>query len=294
MTSEQIQAELQRLEALLVLLQVQAAEPSELEITFIFRPGDPGPLAPNVFTDWNALMTAASRVQGFRVVEIQNDFTPIPVIPAGVYNMRSIILTASFNNAGSVQCNLADGVVFQNFRNVRNNLLLNSLSTSVPVFTLGQEPVLIERGAGIKSDPTATVPFVRVPAVPTGPIVLLTGGTVGGPGPSSATIQVDAGATLTMILDLAAGLAPNVIVGAGTAFIVVSSQSAFINTPFPIVQGGIGVLNVAIFAFAETTQTNGPSGVLVAANWAAPPLANVLDALNRIAAVLNANFGPIP
>jgi hypothetical protein len=77
-------------------------------------------------------------------------------------------------------------------------------------------------------------------------------------------------------------LANNVIVGGGTAGIIVTSQSAFVQTPFPIVQGGIAALTTTIYSFANYTGFQG----LNAAPWTAPPPTNVEDAINRMAALL--------
>lgn len=294
-----MQGQIEALYALSALAQAQAAGAAALEfaVTFVYRPGDPGPLAPNVFTDWNTLYARMIQVEGFKVIGIQDDFA-VPVIPAGIYNLRGVTIQSSFDTpSGSpVQCELDDGVVFLNFREIRNNITLNSHATTVPVFTMGTEPLIIEKGAGLKSDAAATVPFIHVPAGGgTGPIVLLSGGTFGGPGPASPTALVDAGANLGIILDLVAGLANDTVIGLGSLLIIVGSQSAFVNTPFPISQAGIGTLVVNIFSYAQLTQVDGLTAVLNPADWVGPKPTNVLDALNRMAATVAAlNAGPIP
>jgi hypothetical protein len=289
-----LERRVQALEALTAIAQIRATIAAAFEVVFVYRPGDPSPnRAANVFTDWNTLYAEVLKVQGYKVIEIQNDFDPTPTIPAGVYDLRGVLLTASFNQtSGSVViCELDDGVQFLNFRDVRNNLILRSHSTTVPVFTMENEPIIIERGGGITSAAGATVPFIRMIPGSTGAIILLTGGNIGTLPGATPTIQVDAGAGQTILLDLAANLVNGSIVGAGAAFVVVTSQSAFINTPMPILQPGVGVLVVNIFSLASLTQATG----LIAGNWTPPTPTNVLDALNRLATAVSGILGaPIP
>lgn len=289
MNNEQAVARIQRLESLFRLIRSAANLAASFQTTFVFRPGDPNPTG-NVYADWNALMARVAVIEGPKAIEFQNDFAT-PLVPAGTYDLEDVTLQGDFTNLGGgpILVNLASGVVFQNLHHLRWNVLLNSLSTTVPVITTDNNAIVIEYGAGIQNDAASTVPAIFVPVGANGPIILTLGGTIGQFG-GAATVTVDAGATVFIGLGSFAGLANDVIVGAGSAQVVVFEQAAFVNTPANITQAGVGTLVVLIFDFANFVGFTG----LVAGNWVAPPPTNVEDAINRIAAVLNANFGPIP
>lgn len=289
---DDLRREIERIDALLAIARAQAAASSGFETTFVFRPGDPGTLAPNVFTDWNVLMARVATVQGPKIIQIQNTFVAVPVIPAGIYDLADCILEGTYRTAGfNIQCDLADGVQFLNFCQLRDGLVLNSLSTTVPVMTQGASPFILSIAAGIQNDPTSTVPFLHIDAGSTQPVVLMTGGTIGRAG-NPASVSVDLGAQFTCVLDIFAGLTTNTVVGLGAAFVFVSSQAAFINTAFPITQAGIGTLVVLLFFFAQFTQYS-PAAP---ADWVAPPPTDVQQALDRLAAqvVVLSGGAPIP
>jgi hypothetical protein len=102
--------------------------------------------------------------------------------------------------------------------------------------------------------------------------------------------SIDAGAFVIILLDALAGLANDTAIGAGTLGAFVTSQSAFINTPFPIVQSGIGTLVTLIFSFAQFVGYQG----LNPGPWAGAPPTNVEDATNRMAALLQTLNGGVP
>jgi hypothetical protein len=251
--------------------------------------------AGNVYTSWPALFAAATAVQGPKVIQIDDSIVSPAVIPAGTYDLLNISLSGNenrINNNQRVVCNLDDGVVFLNFASVTNFLTLVSLSTSVPVWTTPATPqgsvLLLTFGGGISNSPGSTVPFVHVPPAGGQIFALALGGEIGPTG--THVVQIDAGAGVPFVINDLASLANDVFVGGGQAQVIVSSQGAFINTPFPILQPAIASLFVQVFSFADRTSitVNG-------AQWVGAPPANVEDAINRMATALNILIpGPIP
>jgi hypothetical protein len=134
----------------------------QLETTFVFRPGELSPHG-TIFNDWIALYRVFSQVEGPKVIQIDDSIVSPAVIPAGVYDLFNTALVGNINKtpAGiNTLCHLADGVQLARLGEVRNVLTVVSFSTSVPVRPLGDNDLLvIERGARIENDPTATVPF---------------------------------------------------------------------------------------------------------------------------------------
>lgn len=279
------------LEALIEIATRRASFAQSLQTTFVYRPGEVTPSG-NVYNSWPSLYAAFSTTDGPRVIQIDDSIVSPAVIPAGTYDLVGATLTGLFRGVQDTMCNLADGVVFLNMSIVSNTLVLNSLSTSVPVFTAGgQNIIFLERGSNIQNGVGSTVPFIFVPPGSVNPviIVLTLGGGVGAG--AVPTINVGAGSAALLVLDTLAELANNVIVGPGLAQVIVTSQSAFLNTPFPVVQAGVGTLFTLIFQFANFTGFS----ALSAGDWVGPAPTNVEQAINRMSALLvTLSGGPIP
>lgn len=253
---------------------------------FVYRPG--GVPSATVYPVWSDLYAALLAFDGPRVVQIDDSIVSPAVVPAGVYDLANTTLQGVFGNVPT-QCFLLDGVQFPHLSQVTGNLTMTSLSTTLPVLTLGNNDILVlELGAVLQSDPASTVPAIAV--VPgTSPIIVQTlGGTLGSTG--NHVLSIGLGAAVILAEDTLASLPTDVITGPGTALVVVLSSSMFLNTPNPITQPAVGTLVVvfAIFAFAESITVN-------PADWVAPPPTDVQTAINRQAALLVVlNGGPIP
>jgi hypothetical protein len=255
---------------------------------FVFRPGETKP-AGNVFNNFHLLYPYLLEAQGPKLLQIDDSIVSPAVIPAGTYDLDNVALMGNLEKVNGTQLQLANGVVFTNFGEIRDTLFITSVSTA-PVHIMTNNDLLIAwRGATISSAPGAA-PLFKVPAGVSTTVVGLQGGVFGAT-PGNHLFDIDAGAAVTMILDFAAGLSNDVLSGAGVASVVVTSQSAFINTPFPILQPALPALVALVFSFAEFTFFQG----LNPAHWVAPPPSNVSEAINRIAALLDVlNAGPIP
>lgn len=280
------------LEALLAITNIRALSATNnvtgTQTTFVFRPGAVNPVAP-IYNDFNTLYAAFTLSAGPRIVQIDNSIVDPVVIPAGSYPEITTIV-GTFSSNTKIICNLSDGVSFPGLINVANNVILVSQSTSIPVLDVStdQRVLILERGAGIRNDPASTVPFVNI----TGPnqilLISLTGGEIGSTGIHTA--QAGPGSNIIIILDLFGSLSDDTLVGAGTAFILITSQSAFINTPSPQSQPAIS-FSSTVFDFANFISFQGLNPV----NWVPPAPSNVEQAINRIADLLLVlNGGPIP
>ena len=254
--------------------------------TIVLRPGDPDP-AVNVFLNWSDAYNA-TKSQGLKILQIDDSLVSPVVIPPGVYDLHDVVLSGDISKPGTgttTEMVLLDGVVFSRFGEITNKLRLRSLATTVPVHTITNDSFFISsRGATFES--VGSQPFFRVPAGVINPFFaeILGGGFSG----TTPVLEIGAGATVSMILSEFSALPNNIVVGAGQLFVLVSSQAAYVNTPNPIIQG---VSTTAVnFFYAQLTQyaPNNPG------NWVGAPPANVQDALDRMAALLVANYGPIP
>src|SRR5215469_13044422 len=58
---------------------------------FVFRPGAPLPLAPNVFNDWHLLMSAMSGVEGRKILEFDDSVVTPCEIPTGTWPMKDVM-----------------------------------------------------------------------------------------------------------------------------------------------------------------------------------------------------------
>jgi hypothetical protein len=262
-------------------------------VTFIYRPGDPNPIG-NVFNNFTTLYTALQFTPGLTVLQIDDSIVSPAVIPAGTYNLEHCTLSGNLENGVPTFCTISDGVVFTKIESITDQLVLNCMSISVPAHSLTSGDIfVIDKGSQVKNDPTSTVPFFHIPAgLAVAPIIVLTlGGKLGTTG--NHVVQVDAGGSFAVVADVLAEIKDDVLTGAGSAFILVTSQSTFANSPSPILQPSVtGGYQVVIYDFANYVSFMN----LTAGNWAGAAPTNVEDAINRMASLLKTLNGgaPIP
>lgn len=260
---------------------------SAIGVSVVLRPGDPNP-APNVYTTWDSAHDALASETGLRFLEIDNSLiAPAPAtITPGTWDMRGIRMLGSFADLNQVALLQAlDGAHLRNFSHVTDLLQVFSSGNTSPVVESepGGEILLVEEGSRIFS--TGGVPFFHISAGQFIGCVADKGGIYGdGVNPAFA---VDAGGVLLAILIDQGETATGSVSGPAGAILQynILSTSALLNLPQPI-----GLTSVTLATFAELLGYT-PA---VPAEWVAPPPDNAKSAIDRVAALLFANFGPIP
>ena len=122
--------------ALRDLAQIAANPPptpsTSATFDFVFSPGNPGPLPPNVYTSWPALVAAANAVGGFPLVTLDDTYAPV-VIPSSAAFTRQPIWRGNPERAAialATPVTFSPGVLIAgvfHFRDV-------AMTSAVPVF----------------------------------------------------------------------------------------------------------------------------------------------------------------
>jgi hypothetical protein len=186
-----------------------------LEYTFVFRPGAVGPLAPNVFTTWPAVIAAMALVDGPKLLQIDPTFAPA-VVPPGAWSLDNVTLTGRNDSSITGQPTLtfaAGATITSNLTRVTGSLGLQNTGAIVWTIPAGTTiPVLyLDENSFMVGSPGA--PFIHIPAGATLAVNALDsdlGDT------TNTVIQVDAGGTLDANAIGGGGFTANAVAGAGT------------------------------------------------------------------------------
>lgn len=266
----------------------------------VVRPGNPGGSQGNVYVTFAEALAALDVFDGPRGMQFDDRFVSpirVPANPAGgMWNTDDVEFYGDFDfvSGQNVQVFFEDGAQISAMSRLAFGVDFHSASTTVPVYAIEDRESfsVIENGAGVFSDPGATVPFIVAPAALTHQVVILlhNGGTLGQTG--DHVMAVEAGVTVLLVLSTFATLPTDVLTGPGTVIAAIDSGSVQSNTPFPITQPAVGTLFVLDFTGAPFVQLVG----LDPANWAGAPPTNVQQAIDRMASLLKTlNAGaPIP
>lgn len=255
--------------------------------TVVLRPGDPNP-AVNVYTTWEEAYGATSPMVGSRILQIDTQFIdPLPAtIPAGTYDLADIYLTGNLRSVSSkILLQALDGVKILNLTNLTENIrLFTDGNTSSVIDVPAGGPIaalLLQKGAELST--ISGVPMILIAPGASFAVAGDFGGIVGDG--ITPVVEVGAGGAFLFIAFDQASVADNAITGAGIFQADIASSSGAASN----VQS---VATTIIQLSAVANQTGYTP--LNPADWAGTPPDDAAEAMDRMAAVLFANFGPIP
>jgi len=141
---------------------------------FVFRPGAPLPLAPNVFNDWHLLMSAMSGVEGRKILEFDDSLVAPPPtqkpceIPAGNWSMKDVMWAGFGPRPGWPRTIVAilSGAVFTDLRMIGGQITIVNQATSPapsPVSDFGPGPNHVQIGLRDDGGNTQLVNQDKVP-----------------------------------------------------------------------------------------------------------------------------------
>lgn len=224
-----------------IFIPFSGANSSLAAASLVFRPGAPGPLPSNVFTDWNLLYAAYLTTSGPVIIEIDNTFAPTTV-PAGAYNFRpdTQLQGTLFGSGGTFRkLDLDDGVTFSGALWVKGILQIVSNSAS-PIVTVNPgDPVfqlILQEAASLRADGTA--PFILNRNAFPGVLLILTEGAAFETGTSAVLEMSDESpaSTFTLFNLEDSVVEDDTIDGAGIAFVTLGIASPAAR--FSLVQPG--------------------------------------------------------
>ena len=255
----------------------------DLAFSFVYQPG--GTAVPGVVTSWATAkaIIESQNGKGFIIVD-DSIVSPAPIDAST--DMRDVVLGARLQGTPTF-AEVTEGVVLSNLTHMRA-LTLNNASSAPAIILDSGDVLLLEFGAGLSSSAAPCVSVIgTVPPLPT--IRLFEGGGFIGPTPAvdavaGALLLVQFGAGSSNAIDSISGAA-----GASGFAVILDSSSAFRDPSGDAVWLG-GAWTVVLLPKASL-ESYTPA---VAAQWVAPPPGNQQDALDRMAALLFANFGAIP
>lgn len=253
----------------------------------VFQPG--GTAGQNVFTDWASLHAAFLTTNGFVNIVIDDSFVTPAIIPAGTYDFQNRASISGVNRDGGffvkTQCQFADGAVLQNLFRFNGQITFESVSNSPVISTVVSTSFIITGDVNFLANGTA--PFFSIGPGVFGLFKLhdFSGFTAG----ASAILDIGAGSNVNMQVFGAGFIAAGTVTGPAGSFYTELAFSA--STGIGAAQAGF--LGSLLVLFADQAAEVATSG-LVAGNWVAPVPTNVLDALNRMAAVVAGAHGAIP
>ena len=107
---------------------------------FLFRPGAPSALAPNVFNDWHLLMSAMSGVEGRKILEFDDSLVgPAPTrktceIPAGNWPMKDVMWAGFGPRQGWPRTivTILSGAVFTDLRMIGGQITIVNQGDAAP------------------------------------------------------------------------------------------------------------------------------------------------------------------
>ena len=221
----------------------------------IYRPN--APTAPPYYATWAEAWAVASAPGGPVLIEIDGAAMPAPppgtpiVVPGplpGTYDFQGGGLTGTFYTSEQTALPLGEGVFFDHFYTIADNLALVSQATSTIAITLDNADVfLVERGASLATKDGSS-PLIQIAAPGGGSVVALDlGGAIGtlpGSGYNGPVATVDAGSQFLIGALQLSNVYNNVAVGLGTLVLLVGTVSATFEIPPSQLAASINVQNL--------------------------------------------------
>jgi len=245
------------------------------QTTFVFRPG--AQPEPNVYQDWDVMMSAVNQVAGPKWIQFDTRFAAAHV-PAGLWDLDACTLSSdgAFGDIGTLTFDDGAQIEF-GLMTIASAFIIANNTTQAPVrFTGGVGGVLNLYACSIETGGIGTHPFMQVDASAGLCSILAYNNVVLGSGIAPA-IRVDGTLTVTMFGNCL--LAGNATSGAGT---LNCSFDGTCNI------GGGQLAGLHLFPLANAVRE--PYTAAVVGNWSGTNPTSVANALDRIAA----HVGPIP
>jgi len=260
-----------------------------LQSSIVFQPG--GTPGGNVYATAAGVATALAGVNGAAIVYVDNTFAPCVIPPGVIWNfegygqiwgIQGVPPTLTINDTAQIQGLAA-----------AENVVLVAESQTVPSFSFNYSKIpylWLKRTATLKTDATATIAPIQIPAFPgTFGLGLAEGSTFVNATPAVPLVTVGTGGRMIFFVFQSlsiAGTSTAVSGGAGTLEWV-GDATAFPPPTFPDFTG----------TFLVVAPLESAPGVRYApgnsANWVAPAPTTVQVALDRIANNTG-NVHPIP
>ena len=210
--------------------------------SFVFRPG--GVEQGNVYTSWSSLYQALNLVEGDRIVLVDATIAPASV-PAGTYDMSNVTLSGTFGTIPTI-LDLEDGVSLSNLLNITGSLVLNNKSTTTTPIILNSGSILVlNNGAVVQNDLAASQPIIKCPKPIIGVAICFIycglGASIGSnnTGIGNKEIEIEVNNVLEIVLDGLGNVCSESLFGAGSAGILLISESSGSNLSYPMTQLGI-------------------------------------------------------
>jgi len=124
---------------------------------FLFRPGAPSALAPNVFNDWHLLMSAMSGVEGRKILEFDDSVVTPCEIPAGTWPMKDVMWAGFGPRPGRPRTtvHILSGAVFTNLRMIGGQItIVNKVMAPAPsaISDFDDSPIADHVQIGLRDD----------------------------------------------------------------------------------------------------------------------------------------------
>lgn len=250
------------------------------ETNLIFDPAGIGPVAPNVFSDWEKLYEQFLLVPG----EVKIFFPGPASIPAGTYDMqRRGLMVGPFSEFGLPPVvSLEPGVVLENMA-ILESIELRQTGPDPSIVLVDDEQLILFKGARLSSTagPVVSLEGSVTPAQ----VTLIFGGAITGAS-GGAPVAIPAGNQGLVVSLVISGVYDGSVSGPATAVLILVVDANQQVPPPPTLPGFAGTVVLNLFDDASLIGYSAAVG----ADWGGSPPATVAEALDRIAAAL----GPIP
>jgi len=271
---------------------------SEITNLFTFRPNYTGPPLFGLYTDWNLLYADIEKVQGLRSIFFDDTDGNI-IIPARAdpWDMENVSWTTPIciDNIASIYTiiNISDGATFNHLCIIDGLLQINYQGTVGPAMI--QDPtspppnssassLLLRNGANIIC--SGSQPFVQI--LSNGFLVLMDFGAQLNLGGSSTYEIFDTSSTsgaLQIIVGYISSIQNNSVRGTGNINAIKNDLTSSISTFQP---------NASLISYDDNVSANAMQYVPTnLADWSGIAPSSLQDALDRIAAFIATNIGPI-
>jgi hypothetical protein len=273
-----------------------------LRAQFILRPAGPADPANGIYTDWATAHAAAALVDGETVILIDpvTPATPVVVGPAAGYNMKGVSLQGPISTSAQQLAilDIADGVTFTNWVGRTDYLQLDFNGTVIPLFTVDTggagDPYAMVSGINTTWRSRGTVEMISVINASVLRMFLdgfAQAGNVDAAGFETFNV-VGLFNSITFLVAGAVSIFANTVRGAGSADVEVSGGQSFTSSLGVTISNTQTNLAGGTFSAISGTQTYTATNP---GDWGGPgvPFTNQ-EAIDRMAAVLFANFGAIP
>jgi hypothetical protein len=271
----------------------------------VFQPG--GTQSGNVYVTWAAAYAALIAIQGFRILEIDASFNGgIATVPPGTYTFgpSTRIIGPPGLQPDQTQLQFSEGSIVDMICDVQD-LDIEALNIATPIVTLSESIQIHAENVGWSAN------YIFF-SMNTGSSINLIAKDSGfsGSGGSGVVFSINSGAALNASLDNSnfinncgpalTATSPTIsftlfnnsqvesgsIIGAGSTISVSADDSSAIGTQ----AGYSGSINTTLLS--QATQVNYSAATPL--NWSGSPPTNDNNAIDRLAAAFNAQFGPVP